>query len=166
VVNNLRIKWYIWSPNRRLLCNKSVAATAAAYIPLSAAAATAAAATWVILVVYAIGPMCGPDLKRHLKTKHGQQKSKEKRCSPTYRGIYAAAAVAAAADRGIYAATGSCAIFSLVGPLHRKCPLGCSVGRPRPISSMATGTSPFTGYLPLLFSYNIIYFNNGFLITH
>ena len=48
--------------------------------------------------------MCGPDLKRHLKTKHGQQKSKEKRCSPTYRGIYAAAAAAAAADRGIYAA--------------------------------------------------------------
>ena len=45
--------------------------------------------------------MCGPDLKRHLKTKHGQQKSKEKRCSPTYRGIYAAAAAAA---RGIYAA--------------------------------------------------------------
>ena len=41
------------------------------------------------------------DLKRHLKTKHGQQKSKETRCSPTYRGIYAAAA---AADRGIYVA--------------------------------------------------------------
>jgi hypothetical protein len=28
---------------------------------------------------------------------------------------------------------------------------------------MATGTNPFTGYLPLLFSYNIIYFNNGLL---
>jgi hypothetical protein len=28
------------------------------------------------------------DLKRHLKTKHGQQKSKEKICSPTDRGIY------------------------------------------------------------------------------
>jgi hypothetical protein len=32
-------------------------------------------------------------------------------------------------------------------------PLGCSLGRPRPISSMATGTSPYH-YLPLLFSYN------------
>ena len=40
--------------------------------------------------------------------------------------------------------------------------IGDSLGRPRPISSMANGTSPFTGYLPLLFSYNIIYFNNGF----
>jgi hypothetical protein len=38
------------------------------------------------------------DLKCHLKTKHGQQKSKEKRCSPTDRGIYTAAAT----DRGIY----------------------------------------------------------------
>jgi hypothetical protein len=52
-------------------------------------------------------------------------------------------------------ATGSCAISALVGPFHRKCPLVCSLGHPRPISSMATGTSPFTGYLPLLFSYNI-----------
>jgi hypothetical protein len=26
---------------------------------------------------------------------------------------------------------------------------GCSLGHPRPINSMATGTSPFTGYLPL-----------------
>ena len=38
-------------------------------------------------------------------------------------------------------------------------PEGCSLGLPRHISSMATGTSPFTGYLSLLFSYNIIYFN-------
>ena len=29
---------------------------------------------------------------------------------------------------------------------------GCSVGRPRPMLIMATGTSPFTGYLLLLFS--------------
>ena len=34
-------------------------------------------------------------------------------------------------------------------------PEGCSLGRPRQKSSMATGASPFTGYLPLLFSYNI-----------
>jgi hypothetical protein len=27
--------------------------------------------------------------------------------------------------------------------------LGCSLGRLRSISSMSTGTSPFTGYLPL-----------------
>ena len=46
-------------------------------------------------------------------------------------------------------ATGRCAMSALVGPFLRKCPLGCSIGRPRPISSMATGTSPFTGYLPL-----------------
>ena len=39
---------------------------------------------------------------RHYRNKHGQQKSKEKRCSPADRGIYAAAT--AAADRGIYAA--------------------------------------------------------------
>ena len=37
------------------------------------------------------------DLKRHLKTKHSQQKSKEKRCTPIDRGIYAATAAAAAA---------------------------------------------------------------------
>ena len=54
-----------------------------------------------------------------------------------------------------------------LGPFHRKwrhqtspvglplevtwseVPLGCSLGRPCPISRMATGTSPFTGYLPL-----------------
>ena len=59
-------------------------------------------------------------------------------------------------------ATGSCAISALVEPFDRKCPLRCCIGRPRPISSMATGTRPFTGYLHLLFSYNIIYFNNGF----
>ena len=59
-------------------------------------------------------------------------------------------------------ATGSCARSALMGTFDRKCPLGCSLGRPRPMSSMATGTSPFTGYLSLLFSYNIIYFNNGF----
>ena len=35
----------------------------------------------------------------------------------------------------------------------------CSLGLSRQISSMVTGTSPFIGYLPLLFSYNIIYFN-------
>jgi hypothetical protein len=38
--------------------------------------------------------------------------------------------------------------FSLLESFDRKCPLGCSLGRPHPISSMATGTSPFTGYLP------------------
>jgi hypothetical protein len=37
-------------------------------------------------------------------------------------------------------ATESCTISALVG---------CSLGRLRHISSMATGTSPFTGYLPL-----------------
>jgi hypothetical protein len=47
-------------------------------------------------------------------------------------------------------------------PFDRKCHFGCYPGRLRPISSMATGISPFTGYLPLLFSYNIIYFDNGF----
>ena len=53
-------------------------------------------------------------------------------------------------------ATWSCIIF------RSEVSLGCCLGRPRPTSSMATGTSPLTGYLPLLFSYNIIYFNNGF----
>ena len=32
---------------------------------------------------------------------------------------------------------------------------GCFLGRLRPISSMVTGTNPFTGYLLILFSYNI-----------
>jgi hypothetical protein len=58
-------------------------------------------------------------------------------------------------------ATECCAISALVGPFHRKCPLGCSLGRPRPKSSMATGTSPFTGFLPLPRHF-IIAFNNGF----
>ena len=40
-------------------------------------------------------------------------------------------------------------------------PFGCSLGRLRPISSMATGTSPFTGYLPLSHHF-ISAFNNGF----
>ena len=34
---------------------------------------------------------------RHYRNKHDQQKSKEKRCSPTDRGIYTTA------DRGVYA---------------------------------------------------------------
>ena len=49
----------------------------------------------------------------------------------------------------VYAcATISCAISSLVGPFHLKCPLGCSLWRPSLLLS-----NP--GYLPLLFSYNI-----------
>jgi hypothetical protein len=35
------------------------------------------------------------------------------------------------------------------GAFSPEVPFGCSLGRLRPISSMATGTSPFTGYLPL-----------------
>jgi hypothetical protein len=34
----------------------------------------------------------------------------------------------------------------------RESPWGCSLGRPR--LSLSTGTSPFTCYLPVLFSYN------------
>jgi hypothetical protein len=73
-------------------------------------------------------------------------------------------------------ATWSCAISALVGPFHRKwrhqtssigfplevtwseVPLWCSLGRPRPISSMAPGTSPYH-YLPLSFHF-ISAFNN------
>jgi hypothetical protein len=33
--------------------------------------------------------------------------------------------------------------------MQSEVPLWCSLGRPRPISNMATGTSPFTGYLPI-----------------
>ena len=63
---------------------------------------------------------------------------------------------------GVHAcATGSCTICALVGLFHRKYPLGCSLGRPRPISSMATGTSPFTGFLPLSGQF-ISAFNNDF----
>ena len=54
------------------------------------------------------------DLKRHWKTKHGQQKSKGKRCSPTDRGIYATAA----ADRGAYAATATAASEALGGNIN------------------------------------------------
>jgi hypothetical protein len=53
----------------------------------------------------------------------------------------------------------------LIGPFHRKCPLRCSLGRPRPVSSMATGTSPFTGYLPLSRHF-ISAFNNGFQLRY
>ena len=86
--------------------------------------------------------------------------------------------------------TGSCAISVLVGLFDRKwhhetspviteghvtpkvlpleitrseVPLGCSLGHPHPISSMATGTSPFTGYLPLSRHF-ISAFKNGFHI--
>ena len=55
----------------------------------------------------------------------------------------------------------SCTISALAGPFHRKCPFGCSLVRPYPMSSMATGTSPFTGYLPLSCHF-ISTFNNGF----
>ena len=57
-------------------------------------------------------------------------------------------------------ATESCTISALVGSFHLKCPLGCSLGRPRPISSVVTGTSPFTGYLPL--SRHFIFMGNAF----
>jgi hypothetical protein len=79
-------------------------------------------------------------------------------------------------------ATASCAIFALVGPFHQKwryetspvvtdghvtpfgvplgevraCVIGSALWFPPPISSMATGTSPFTGYLPLLLAPSII----------
>ena len=49
-----------------------------------------------------------------------------------------------------------CTISALVGPFHRKCPLGCSLGRPR-LSFSSSGYLP----LPRHFYFHII-FNNGF----
>ena len=58
-------------------------------------------------------------------------------------------------------ASGSCAISAHVWPfdggdviIHMTSPgsWGCYLGRPRSMLSMAIGTNPFTGYLPLLFS--------------
>ena len=73
-------------------------------------------------------------------------------------------------------ATGICAISAIVGPFDRKwryetslgvplggrmrdrkCPWGRSLGRPCPISSMATGTSPYH-YLPLSRHFHIIWY--------
>ena len=70
-------------------------------------------------------------------------------------------------------ATGSCAISDQTSPvglplklevMWSEVSLGCYLGHPRPICSMATRNSPFTGYL--LLSRHFIFmgsaFNNGF----
>jgi len=59
-------------------------------------------------------------------------------------------------------ATRGCALFNGSEGFPRSSTKGCSLRRSRPIFSMSTGTSPFTGYLP--FSRHFIFIKYSIMV--